>query len=113
MTARPQELEISQARQGSIETAIRQRAYAIYCQRAGAPGTALDDWLQAEREVLQELASRAMPEGGEAPRLMSAFRHRSSLFGRPPGRRAASRAVRAADQLDAPLIEPPRLVVPA
>lgn len=33
------------------QEAIRQRAYEIYCSRNGAPGTELEDWLQAEREL--------------------------------------------------------------
>jgi hypothetical protein len=33
---------------------VRQRAYEIYLSRNGRPGTDLDDWLQAEREILGE-----------------------------------------------------------
>ena len=33
------------------EHGIRIRAYEIYLQRGGQPGDALDDWLQAEREL--------------------------------------------------------------
>jgi hypothetical protein len=32
---------------------IRRRAYEIYLSRGGRPGTALEDWLQAERELIQ------------------------------------------------------------
>jgi hypothetical protein len=35
-----------------LEQRIRQRAQEIYEQRGGGEGSALDDWLQAEREVL-------------------------------------------------------------
>ena len=31
---------------------IRQRAYVLYERRGRAEGNALDDWLQAEKEVL-------------------------------------------------------------
>jgi hypothetical protein len=31
--------------------AIAQRAHEIYLRRGGAPGHAMDDWLQAEREL--------------------------------------------------------------
>ena len=34
------------------EERIRRRAYEIYEARGGAPGAELDDWLQAEREIL-------------------------------------------------------------
>ncbi len=33
------------------EEHIRQRAYEIYLERDGTPGSALEDWLQAEREL--------------------------------------------------------------
>ena len=35
-----------------VEERIRQRAYEIYLQRGGAEGSDLDDWLQAEEEIL-------------------------------------------------------------
>ena len=35
-----------------IEEQIRQRAYVLYEGRGRTDGRALDDWLQAEREVL-------------------------------------------------------------
>jgi hypothetical protein len=34
------------------EQAVRKRAYEIYEQRAGAPGSPVEDWLQAESEIL-------------------------------------------------------------
>lgn len=37
----------------SPEEEIRRRAYEIYLERGDQPGRALDDWLQAEREVQQ------------------------------------------------------------
>jgi len=36
----------------SLEEQIRQRAYELYLQRGNEPGSELDDWLQAEREIL-------------------------------------------------------------
>jgi hypothetical protein len=33
------------------EQEIRIRAYEIYLQRGGQPGSELEDWLQAEREL--------------------------------------------------------------
>ena len=38
---------------------IRQRAYEIYLARGGAPGNSTSDWLQAERELREELMARA------------------------------------------------------
>jgi hypothetical protein len=36
----------------NVEERIRQRAYELYDQRARADGFALNDWLQAEAEIL-------------------------------------------------------------
>jgi hypothetical protein len=36
------------------EEQIRRRAHQIYLDRAGAPGSDLDDWLQAEQEIRRE-----------------------------------------------------------
>lgn len=33
---------------------IQVRAYEIYLGRQGAPGSQIEDWLQAERELLQD-----------------------------------------------------------
>ena len=38
---------------------IAQRAYAIYEQRGRVPGYALNDWLQAERELVNQDKSGA------------------------------------------------------
>lgn len=36
-----------------LEHEIRLRAYDLYCLRGKRDGHALDDWLQAEREILR------------------------------------------------------------
>lgn len=35
-----------------LEERIRERAYEIYLQRGGEDGGEMDDWLQAEQEIL-------------------------------------------------------------
>ena len=45
---------------------IRRRAYQLYRDRGSRPGYAIDDWLQAERE-LQILAAAASPDAEPAP----------------------------------------------
>ena len=40
------------AHAGDIEERIRKRAYELYAQRGRCDGFALDDWLQAEGEIL-------------------------------------------------------------
>ena len=35
-----------------LEQAIRQRAYELYVARGRSPGHALDDWLEAEAELV-------------------------------------------------------------
>jgi hypothetical protein len=37
---------------GDIEERVRERAFELYEQRGRVDGFALDDWLQAEREIL-------------------------------------------------------------
>jgi len=37
--------------QSTSEQKIRQRAYEIYLKRGGQPGSELEDWMQAEREL--------------------------------------------------------------
>ena len=40
------------ARQTGLEESVRRRAYEIYQQRGEAGGSDIEDWLQAEAEVL-------------------------------------------------------------
>jgi hypothetical protein len=42
------------AKRLSPQQKIAQRAYAIYLERNGAPGNPLDDWVRAERELLEK-----------------------------------------------------------
>jgi hypothetical protein len=43
------------ARKSPLTEDIERRAYDIYLSRGGADGSDVDDWLQAERQVLEEL----------------------------------------------------------
>jgi len=45
----------------SLEQDIRVRAYSLYVQRGRRNGFALDDWLEAEAEILEMLRQRAEP----------------------------------------------------
>ena len=47
--------------------AISQRAYEIYQQRGGEPGLQLDDWLQAENEILAVMVEKEMRRIAESP----------------------------------------------
>lgn len=40
--------------QEELRDEIGRRAYFKYCDRGCVPGAAIDDWLAAEREVLEE-----------------------------------------------------------
>lgn len=44
---------IKTTRSSDTENRIRRRAYQLYEQRGSVDGFALDDWLQAEAEVLK------------------------------------------------------------
>jgi len=46
----------------SLEEQIRQRAYELYVQRGNESGSAMDDWLQAEREILAAQAEQVEKE---------------------------------------------------
>lgn len=47
-------MEEANSREHPSEERIRQRAYEIHRARGGGSGQELDDWLQAERELLAE-----------------------------------------------------------
>ena len=46
---------------------IELRAYEIYLQRGGADGTEVEDWLVAERELLEEQDRPEIPESSSVP----------------------------------------------
>jgi len=48
----------------SFEDKIRRRAHQIFLQRGQAPGSALGDWLQAEKELVRE-REEAIDEASE------------------------------------------------
>ena len=39
-----------------LHALIAKRAYDLYCERGFRPGSALDDWLEAEREILSQIS---------------------------------------------------------
>ncbi len=41
-----------------IEEQIRRRAHEIYVERGESPGSDVEDWLQAEREILGDRRER-------------------------------------------------------
>ena len=47
-----------------LEERIRRRAYELYLQRGGVGASDVDDWLQAEEELLAE-QDRILEEEGE------------------------------------------------
>lgn len=62
---------------------IRARAYDIYLSRGGAPGSEMEDWLQAERELTIEPVAADGPAGkpsrsARAPRTAHPQQHPST-----------------------------------
>jgi hypothetical protein len=53
-TSSPKPRKPRAAKERPTPEQIQLRAYEIYLQRCGAPGDALQDWAQAERELLQK-----------------------------------------------------------
>jgi hypothetical protein len=49
---KPQQQQEKERAALPLEEQIRQRAHEIYLQRGGEDGSELDDWLQAEQEIL-------------------------------------------------------------
>jgi hypothetical protein len=45
---------------------IQLRAYEIYLDRNGAPGNELDDWVQAERQLLDKRGAKKSPKTARA-----------------------------------------------
>jgi hypothetical protein len=41
------------------EERVRPRAYELYLRRGNQPGSEIDDWLQAEEDILSALARKA------------------------------------------------------
>jgi DUF2934 family protein len=52
--------ENTSADQSRSHEQIRLRAYEIYLERGGFPGNELDDWLQAERELVRVVPPQAI-----------------------------------------------------
>lgn len=52
---------------------IGERAYRIFEQRGGTPGHALEDWLQAERELMdrsvEKVAELTKPQAVRSPKV--------------------------------------------
>ncbi len=48
----------------SLEERTRRRAYQLYLQRGGLPGSQLEDWLQAEAEI-RRAEEQAIDEASE------------------------------------------------
>ena len=55
-TRQPRSMKTAES--SDIENRIRDRAYQLYEQRGSVDGFALDDWLQADAEVLRAQKQR-------------------------------------------------------
>jgi hypothetical protein len=60
--ARTNELRIEEC---SLEERIRRRAYDLYVERGNQSGSAMDDWLQAEEEILRQHQDALLDEASE------------------------------------------------
>jgi len=49
----------------SLEERIRRRAYELYVERRNQPGSELDEWLQAEQEILWAEGNARVDEASE------------------------------------------------
>ena len=49
----------------SLEERVRRRAEVLYRLRGDRPGSAIDDWLQAEEQIRREIEEEAIDETSE------------------------------------------------
>jgi hypothetical protein len=49
-----------------LHVLIAKRAYELHCERGYQHGSALDDWLEAEREILSQIPPAAQVLDGHA-----------------------------------------------
>jgi hypothetical protein len=49
----------------SLEARIQRRAYELYLQRGDQPGSELNDWLQAEEDILRTDRDARIDEASE------------------------------------------------
>jgi Protein of unknown function (DUF2934) len=59
--AKRRNIDVSKRRPAVDVEIIQRRAYEIYESRGRGDGAALDDWLQAEHELLDEVSRQAVP----------------------------------------------------
>lgn len=52
-------------RRDPLTEAIARRAYELFLERGGEDGHDVDDWLQAERELLEAARTRPNPTSSE------------------------------------------------
>jgi hypothetical protein len=76
---------------------ISQRAYERYLQRGGSYGNPVEDWLQAEREILTEISTPAPAPAAEAaaPKAKRAVRPKPAAVepaAKPASAKAATKA---------------------
>jgi hypothetical protein len=73
--------------------AIAARAHALWLRGGAKPGRAIDDWLQAERELREEAVARPGATPARPPSASSSFAPPPAAVaphGAPPARPAAS-----------------------
>jgi hypothetical protein len=74
------------------DEAIAKRAYELYLQRGSVPGYELDDWLQAEAELVAEAVSteggrKSSSDGAEQPAVRRRSGRREAVPSTPSSRR--------------------------
>lgn len=51
----------------SVKDLIEKRAYHLFLKRGGTHGYAMQDWVQAEKEIMAELETKKKAEAKTAP----------------------------------------------
>jgi hypothetical protein len=81
--------DLSPQRRHPITEAIANRAYELFLARGGEHGHALDDWLKAEQEVLEDI------NGGAAAGKRSTVQRETNRVAQPSPWTARSRPSKA------------------
>jgi hypothetical protein len=61
---KPHSLQLSPCE--DLQVLIAKRAYELYGERGYQHGSALDDWLEAEREILSQIPPASQERDGQA-----------------------------------------------
>ena len=88
---RMEELRTRLLSKEDVRERISRRAYELYENRGGEHGREVEDWLEAENEVLSPLIEQEMTETAETPSAQIAHHDDAHRTAEPPVKAAAAK----------------------